>query len=192
MDEIRQVNSHCRLALLWLHEFVKLNPIQSRREAEKKGTIHLLHALYPGHEPELYYFPNGKPYVKNMSGGISISHSHDLLAIFADEKNTHTGLDVELVRDKVLKIRHKFLSEKEKAFIPEKNVMMHIVAWCVKETMYKIHSEGKVDFIQHLSIEPFSEGDEIIHASCNAGDGQFSKQIKIERVLDYVLAYPVN
>jgi 4'-phosphopantetheinyl transferase len=45
-----------------------------------------------------------------MSKHISISHSHDKLAIIVNEKEA-TGIDIELIRDKVLKIKHKFLSQ---------------------------------------------------------------------------------
>ncbi|MBC7862747.1 MAG: 4'-phosphopantetheinyl transferase superfamily protein [Bacteroidia bacterium] len=192
MNQIRQINTDCRLALLWMHEFVKENPAPTKRETEKNGTLYLLNLLFHKKNPKLEYHENGKPFVKDLPGGISISHSHDLLAIFADERNTHTGLDVELIRDKVLKIRHKFLSEKEKSFIPEKNVLMHIMAWCVKETMYKIHSERKVEFIEHLLIEPFKESDEIIQATCCMDNVKFTKQLKIEQMDEYLISYPIN
>jgi 4'-phosphopantetheinyl transferase len=192
MIEIRQLNPHLKLGLLRLDEFVKVHPVDSRRAAEKQGALYLLHELFPGMTPQLLYHTNGKPYVGGMEGGISVSHSHDLLAIIADSANTHTGLDVELIRDKVLKIRHKFLSEEEKKFIPEGNVMLHLVAWCAKETMYKIHSEGKVDFIGDLHIEKFTENDKEITASCSAKDFSFTKRLKIEQLNEYILSWPIN
>ena len=132
--QIRQLNSHTRLAIMRLDEFSAQAEIHTRRDAEKQGTIYLLSRLFTATKPELKYLPNGKPYMDNITGGISISHSHNLLAVLADSQNVHTGLDVEMIRDKVLKIRHKFLSEKEKKFIPADNLIMHIMSWFVKET----------------------------------------------------------
>jgi phosphopantetheinyl transferase len=192
MTEIRQISSSCRLATLWMHEFEKENPALSRRETEKNGTLFLLKQLFPLHSPALHYTEKGKPYVSDYPGGISISHSHDLLAILADEEEKYTGLDVEQVRDKVLKIRHKFLSENEKQFIPEKNVIMHIMAWCAKETLYKIHSEGMLDFIGNLVLEPFAEDDTHIKGHCISPEIVFDKTLRIEKIQNYLVCYPVK
>jgi 4'-phosphopantetheinyl transferase len=189
--EIRQLNEHRRLAIMWLDEFSASHGIHTRREAEKRGTQFLLQQLFPSHIPVLKYHANGKPFVENTAGGISISHSHNLLAVLADSRNVHTGLDVEMIRDKVLKIRHKFLSEEEKKFVPADNIIMHIMAWCVKETLYKIHSEGKIDFIEHLQIEKFNEDSTEISGSCKA-DISFAKQFTIEKLDGYIMAWPKN
>ena len=192
MKEIRQLSTKLKLGLLRLDEFSVQHNIHSRREAEKRGAIYLLNELFPDEDVKLRYHSNGKPYAENMLGGISISHSHHLLAILADSENTHTGLDVELIRDKILKIRHKFLSESEKKFIPKDNVIMHLTAWCIKETIYKIHAEGMLDFIRDIMIDEFTEGEKLITAHCGKGNCSFSKTIHIHKMDEYLLAWPID
>ena len=134
MKEIQQLSPSLRLALLSLSSYEPYNdPLLSRREHEKNAVRYLIDLLFPLQNLQLCYSALGKPFLNNLQGGISISHSHDLIGILHDTENTHTGLDIELIRNKVLKIRHKFLSEVEQNFIPPDNVKMHIMAWCAKE-----------------------------------------------------------
>lgn len=192
MDKIRSLGGNKRLAILRLDQFSQVHCLRSRREAERKGTIHLLQLLFGDVGWDLVYLSNGKPVVRGVRGGISISHSHDVLGILHDSERSHTGLDIELIREKVLKIRYKFLSEKEKKFIPDDNVKMHIMAWCAKETLYKIHSEGMLDFIQHLHLHDFSENDESVFGACTAPDFAFEKELRVEQIENYIMTWPVN
>ena len=192
MREIRDLGEGKRIALLWMHEFEEENPATSRRETEKKGILFPLNELFGTAEISLKYYGNGKPYLENISGVIPISHSHDLLVILHDSLSEHTGVDVEQVREKVLKIRHKFLSEREKLFIAEKNVLSHIIAWCVKESVYKIHAEGKLDFIENIWLEEFTESNTEVRAKCVTDTISFSKKFRIEKIGNYVLFYPLN
>lgn len=192
MYQINQINSSTRLGLLQLDLFRSEYPNTSKRDVERAATLYLLDFLYPKQKKTLQYTDSGKPYLENESYGISISHSHNLLAIFVDNKNSNTGIDIELVTDKVLKIRDKFLSANEKSFIPEKNVFMHLVAWCVKETLYKIYGKGKVDFINNLFIESFTEQERIISAKCHVGQSIFTTQIQVKEYGEYIITYPIN
>ena len=192
MFEVRQLSENLKIGFLRLDKFSSEENVHSRREAEKKGAQYLLKQLFPEEEIKLLYHANGKPYAENKNCGISISHSHHLLAILVDQKSHHTGLDVELIRDKVLKIRSKFLSEKEMEHVPEQNVIMHLMAWCVKETIYKIYAEGMLDFRENIIIEPFQENSEIIMAHCHTDRTCFTKKIKISRMDEYLMAWPVE
>ena len=127
--------------------------IENKREKEAAGVRFLLGKLI-GEEIELTYYETGKPYLKNRTEEISISHSHDMLALMVD-KQKPTGVDIELVRDKVLNIKHKFLSDSELADIAGQPIEKVLVYWAAKETLYKIYAKKSVDFREHLFISNF-------------------------------------
>lgn len=193
MKEIRQLSPSLRLALLNLSSFNSNQKLRlTRRENEKIAVRHLIHALFPDKDIQVCYSPSGQPYLNGLHGGISISHSHDLIGILHDAENTHTGLDIELIREKVLKIRHKFLSAIEQNFIPPDNVRMHIMAWCAKETMFKIHSEGNLDFASKIQIDDFTEDSDELICACTAQDFAFKKKLKVEQIGEYIYTWPTN
>jgi len=165
--------------------------IESKREKEAAGVRFLLTKLLD-EEVELAYYETGKPYLKNRTEEISISHSHDMLAVVVDEQKP-TGIDVELIRDKVLKITHKFLSDNEQKDIAGQSIEKVLVYWSAKETLYKIYSKKSVDFREHLFIANFEyneNGGEIIS---NIMMSDFEKEIKLKymKVDEYILVYPI-
>ncbi len=189
MYSIRSITGHCRLGLLQLTDFVKVKGDLSKREAEKQGTLFLLDKLFEG-PVSLAYTNEGKPYLENKSCHISITHSHDKLAIMVNDRQT-TGIDIELIRDKVLKIKHKFLSADELKQAND-DVQKLITYWSCKEALYKFYSKKEVDFVEHLYIEPFSgdSGETIGQIKIDT----FNKKIQLhfEKTDDYMLTYTLN
>lgn len=107
-------------------------------------------------------------------------------------KQEETGIDIELIRDKVLKIRHKFLNKAEMAATGN-NVEKLIAYWACKEAMYKIYGLKEVDFIQHLFVDDFEmkkEGDIVGEIRMPA----FKKRYRMhyQKLEDYILVYIVN
>ena len=88
----------------------------------------------------LDYTPQNKPFIRDSSAHISISHSHDKLAIILN-RHKNTGIDIELLRDKILTVRHKFLTAGEQDFAGED----------VQKTDY--HLGGKRSHVQSAWIE---------------------------------------
>ncbi len=100
------------------------------------------------------YDEHSKPFLKDSKFKISISHSHELLAVLIAEQET--GIDIELIKPNVVNIRHKFMSEKEREGSggtdhPEKLTLY----WCVKESLYKYYGKKQLTFKEHLIVEPF-------------------------------------
>ena len=90
-----------------------------------------------------------------MPGNLALQHccTVDKLAIIINISE-NTGIDIELVRDKVLKIQHKFLNKKELLFAKD-NVEKLITIWAAKEAMYKVYGLKELDFITNLFVEDF-------------------------------------
>ncbi len=82
---------------------------------------------------------SGKPYLKNRTENISISHSFPYVAgILNEEKKC--GIDIEKIQKKILKINHKFLSKSELNKV-KKNTKKNTIYWTAKESLYKLKGE---------------------------------------------------
>ena len=104
------------------------------RAGEKKGLMLLL-KRYFNEDVQLNYDINGKPFINNNKTHISVSHSRHLLALIVSNQNV--AIDLELVSDKVQRVKTKFLNDQELIeTINDDNVIL-TTYWCAKETLFK-------------------------------------------------------
>ncbi|MCF8424359.1 MAG: 4'-phosphopantetheinyl transferase superfamily protein [Bacteroidia bacterium] len=190
MIEVFDIKEGLYFGLLNLNPFAKANHLNTKREIENQGKRYLLNKLL-GEEIEIEYDTKGKPYLPNNSKHISISHSHDKLAIIINE-NEPTGIDIELIRDKVLKIKHKFLSVTELSDSND-DVEKLLIYWAAKETLYKIYGLKEVDFIEHLFVKPFTKHNlGVIIGKINLPNFNETFELHYQLLEDYVLVYALN
>jgi phosphopantetheinyl transferase len=105
---------------------------------------------------ELVYDEYGKPHLNGIKKHISISHTKQFVAIIVHE-NKHVGIDIELVTLRIEKIKHKFLSKKESEWTKENHSLEKLfIIWGAKESVYKIYSEGGIDFKKMLEVKKFA------------------------------------
>lgn len=110
--------------------------------------------VYFNHNPEVLYTLDGKPYIEN-GHYISFSHTDGFAAAIICENNK-VGIDLELFRDRILRIAHKFLRPEEKESIQESTEVGHTTLyWGAKEVMVKITGNRKLNFINELFVKPF-------------------------------------
>jgi 4'-phosphopantetheinyl transferase len=105
-------------------------------------------------EEEIQYDKFSKPNLKNSDYKISISHSHNLLAVMLAEKEV--GIDIEIIKQKILNIREKFMSPDELNSV-RKDITAEraTLYWCAKESLYKLYGKKELEFKKHLPVEPF-------------------------------------
>lgn len=106
-----------------------------------------------GKEHEIAYTSSGKPYLKDNSYHISISHTNGYVAV-AFHPCCEVGIDIEQYATKVLRVKGRFMREDEKAEGDE--VYALLLHWSAKETLYKLLGQEEVDLKEHLRILPFS------------------------------------
>lgn len=106
-----------------------------------------------GEEHEITYTSSGKPYLKDNSYHISISHTNGYVAV-AFHPCHEVGIDIEQYATKVLRVKGRFMREDEKAEGDE--VYALLLHWSAKETLYKLLGQEEVDLKEHLRILPFS------------------------------------
>lgn len=105
-----------------------------------------------GEEKHILHYPSGKPFLKDASFRISISHTKGYVAIGLHPFK-ELGIDIECVSGRVCKVASRFMHPDELKV--SDNLMYLLVCWSGKETMYKLLGEEGVDFSCHLRISPF-------------------------------------
>jgi len=185
---IKKIKPFITIGILDLKAFSLNHSNLLKRETEKAGSLYLLKEMLKTDAFSLEYHSTNKPYLKDRTEHISISHSHDKLAIIINEKE-NTGIDIELIRDKVLKIRHKFLNEKEMSLASD-NVELLITVWAAKEAMYKVYGLKELDFMKNLSVMEFDNT--VFFGKIDSGS--FKKQYLLvsENIEDYKMVYVLN
>ncbi len=190
MLKINQINEFITIGLLDLDAFTTSKNLLAKREIEQQGTHYLLKHLFPSTELELHYTENKKPFLKESSWFISISHSHQWLAIIK-ETRMNTGIDVELIREKILTIKHKFLNENEEKFCAN-NLILITFVWSVKETLYKIFGVRGIDFKKDMAVVDFKINDEKTSASISINNKLYTFEIGLTKFDNYCLTYVLN
>jgi 4'-phosphopantetheinyl transferase len=112
-----------------------------------------------GKDAKIVYNKNNKPFLKDGSRFISISHSHKLTAILlsTDEK---VGIDLEYMSSNIAAIAFKFLNWREKVTKENENRRYHLyLHWCAKEALYKICDKEGISIRKNITIEPFTVKD---------------------------------
>lgn len=122
-----------------------------KRKREWLG-VRVLLADELGAYPGMTYNSDGKPELAD-DRKLSLTHTDNCVA-FVISQNTNPGADIELIGDKIQRTAHKFTFPEK---IPEKyakDSRKYLYAvWCAKETLFKIHSKGNLDFRQQLFVE---------------------------------------
>lgn len=127
----------------------------------RKGFWSIRHLMaeagYQDHD--LFYDENGKPHLKD-GNFISITHSHDLTGIIVSTQK-EVGIDIELQRDKILKIAHKFTPIEEYKTIANTDALIRklTMVWGAKESLYKIYATKGLSFLQHIVVADFDMED---------------------------------
>ena len=144
-----------------LLDTVVLNEKNSIRLAGMKSPLHqraflsvrkLFH-LAGYTDFDLYYDEFGKPHLKDGKH-ISITHSHEFSAIILSDETV--GIDMELQRDKIIKIADKFCDSEFQYLIDNEEYIRKLtVIWGAKEAIFKIRNEKGISFKNHIKVNAF-------------------------------------
>lgn len=134
-----------------------------------------------------------KPYIENDSSlKISISHSHHIVAIILDKKN-ESGIDIELIKDKIIKIAPKFLSSEELKTISKNDFEKATVYWCAKESIYKFYGKKELHFNKNIFVDDFNyEEKGLIKGEIKTDTFNANFTLGYEKIEEFMLAYILN
>ena len=151
-EEVSQVLALCREAGIAVEDLMEL-PV--KRQREKAAERLLLYRAF-GRPVTLCHDEQGAPFVEGIDVNISITHTPHLVAVAINEHQV-VGVDAEQMdRQQVLRVRDKFLNDKEKQFIAPDDLAAHIIAWTAKEAIIKAERNSALDWTNGICLEPFA------------------------------------
>jgi 4'-phosphopantetheinyl transferase len=108
-----------------------------------------------GKDARIVYNKNNKPFLKDGTRFISISHSHKLTTILLST-NEKVGIDLEYMSSNIAALAFKFLNRREKITKENDARKYHLyLHWCAKEALYKICDKEGISIRKNITIEPF-------------------------------------
>jgi phosphopantetheinyl transferase len=134
---------------------------------------------------------HGKPYLVKLPYHISLAHSFDYAAVMMS-KSRPVGIDIELVKEKVERIAHKFLRPSEMEFVSNNDdrISQLYVCWCAKEAVYKCFGQKEVSFAHNISLEPFKFVQEgVVDAHLTKGDVSLDYKVDYLQYDGYMIGY---
>lgn len=137
---------------------------------------------------DLYYDEFGKPHLHGEKH-ISITHSHHFSAIIISDETV--GIDIELQRDKIIRIADKFCDSELQFLNPnsEEYIRKLTVIWGAKEAIFKIRNEKGISFKDHIFVHQFE-----LNVKQNISQLRFNNiikefQIHFEEIEGFTLVY---
>lgn len=168
----------------------RLNTMKS--ELHQRGFLSIRKLLQEAgyNDFDLFYDESGKPHLKDGKF-ISISHSFHFSAIIISEQKV--GIDIEMQREKIIRIADKFVNEKElsrlKSFDNLDYIKKLTVKWGVKESIFKIRNEKGISFKDHIQVNIFEIEDKKTTAILEMENVKHKFSIHFEEIEEYILVY---
>lgn len=166
------------------------HPEKRREWATARLAIHEalkeLQLPYPG----FFKDEHGKSQSMNGQGFVSLTHTPGFAAaIFHREQPV--GIDMDLIREKILKIGFRFLDKLELDFL-EKDPIHYTMAWSAKESIFKCQGKRGISFRDNIILEPFTIQDSVIKGKIRGTDfADHHYQIQVRRLENVILTYTI-
>ncbi|MUH35330.1 4'-phosphopantetheinyl transferase superfamily protein [Zobellia amurskyensis] len=129
-----------------------------KSELHRRGFLSIRHLMAEAGyvDADLYYDEFGKPHLKD-GNKISITHSNHFTGIIISSKK-EVGIDIEMQREKILRIAHKFTPIEEYRTIANTDALIRklTIVWGCKEALYKIYAQQGLSFIHHIDVMDFT------------------------------------
>ncbi|MGX1928422.1 4'-phosphopantetheinyl transferase family protein [Flagellimonas sp. 2504JD4-2] len=132
-----------------------------KSEMHRRAFLSIRHLMdeagYKDHD--LYYDDFGKPHLKD-GNHISITHSHNFTGIIVSQSD-EVGIDIEMQRDKILRIANKFTPLEEYRTLANTDAIIRklTIVWGAKESLYKIYAQHGLSFLKHIDVMDFAFDD---------------------------------
>ncbi len=140
-------------------EIERINNFRSYARRLEYLSVRVLLKTMIGRNARIIYDHTNKPFIKDNSYQISISHSNKLTSILLSTTNK-VGIDLEYMSHRISRISHKFINQEEVISEDPGLKRYHLyIHWCAKEALYKICDKGLLNFKEHMFIKPFEVND---------------------------------
>lgn len=122
-----------------------------KRACEMLAELLLINEITGNNATELFHDEDGAPYISNYKAHISITHSDKIVCIAISQSHP-IGIDIETNVDKIIKVRHKFLSDEELRYIPENDLLKNHMAWSAKEAVFKVAKIKELSLKDNITL----------------------------------------
>ncbi|WP_163408851.1 4'-phosphopantetheinyl transferase family protein [Flavobacterium ajazii] len=149
---------------------LRLNGMKSEMHQRAFLSVRMLIQEMGFTDKDLHYDEFGKPYF-DCHNYISITHSYHFAAIIISDETV--GIDMELQREKIIRIGDKFTDYECKYLYPdflEEYIKKLTFIWGAKEAIFKIRNEKGISFKDHIWVEDFSLNESQTQASLHFDD----------------------
>lgn len=168
---------------------IRLNTMKS--QLHQRGFLSVRKLLQEAgyNDFDLYYDESGKPHLKDDKF-ISITHSFHFSAIIIS--NQKTGIDIEMQREKIIRIADKFVDYEFHFLKPEKiqeYIRKLTVIWGVKESIFKIRNEKGISFKDHIKVTTFEMNENQGRAWLHFDNVVEDFNIYFEEIENFTLVY---
>ncbi|TDD96600.1 4'-phosphopantetheinyl transferase family protein [Flavobacterium cellulosilyticum] len=175
---------------------LRLNGMKS--ELHQRGFLSVRMLLQEAgfNDFDLHYDAFGKPYLNPNERHtepveVSITHSHNFSVIIISEDAA--GIDIELQREKIMRIADKFVNEKElsrlRCFDTNDYIRKLTVKWGVKESIFKIRNESGISFKNHIQVNTFELKDTKTTALLDFENTKQEFNVYFEEFENFTLVY---
>jgi phosphopantetheinyl transferase len=149
-----------------------------------RETLEALQLPYPG----FFKDEHGKSQSMNGQGFVSLTHTPGFAgAIF--HRDQPVGIDMDLIREKILAIGFRFLDGSELDFL-KKDPVHYTMAWSAKESIFKCQGKRGVSFRENILLEPFDSTAEKIQGKIRGTDfADHYYTVEVRRLQNVILTY---
>jgi 4'-phosphopantetheinyl transferase EntD len=121
---------------------------------------------------------------------VSITHSFHFSAIIISDQKA--GIDIEMQREKIIRIADKFVDYEFHFLKSEKNqeyIRKLTVIWGVKESIFKIRNEKGISFKDNIQVDTFETSDLKTTAILEFENIKQQFSIYFEEIENFTLVY---
>jgi phosphopantetheinyl transferase len=151
-----------------------------------KEALDCISLPYPG----FFKDEHGKSHPMDNYGYVSLTHTLGLAAAIF-HKDMPVGIDLDFVREKVIRLGPKFLDPLEMEFL-ENDHLLYTIAWSVKESIFKCQGKKGISLRQNILLQPFTKEDKVVKGKIYGTeytDHHYQVQVEVEN--DIVLSYTI-
>ncbi|AWW29905.1 4-phosphopantetheinyl transferase [Echinicola strongylocentroti] len=151
-----------------------------------KEALDAISMSYPG----FYKDEHGKSYPMDGYGNVSLTHTKGLAAAIF-HKEMPVGIDIDYVKEKVVRLGPKFLDPSEIDFL-DNDPILYTIAWSAKESIFKCQGRKGISLRQHILLSPFSQEDKVIKGKIRNTDfADHYYTVKVERTGNLIMTYTI-
>jgi len=151
-----------------------------------KEALDCISLPYPG----FFKDEHGKSHPMDNYGYVSLTHTLGLAAAIF-HKDMPVGIDLDFVRDKIVRLGPKFLDPTEMDFL-DNDHLLYTIAWSVKESIFKCQGKKGISLRQNIILQPFTKTDKVVKGKIYGTeftDHHYTVQVEEEN--DIVLSYTI-